>query len=140
MKAIFKKTVLVLAIGAAAQVAMAADVSTSSSENYTETLATRQYVGASASWLSLDDDHNVKDDGAGYSLFYGRNLGGHWWWESEFGFYKMDTNLNPDRGFYQYQLMTGLSYAFGDRTGFTPYFIAQVGGIRHEVLPSSDND
>ncbi len=140
MKSIFTKTALVLAIGLAAQAVMAADTANSSSDEYTETLATRQYIGASASWLNVDDDRNVKDDGAGYSLFYGRQLSDHFWWESSFGFYKLDTNLDPDRGFYQYHLMTGLSYAFYDRAGFTPYLIAQVGGIRHEVLPSSDND
>lgn len=140
MKAILKSTTLVLALGLVAQAAMAAAQTTNSSDQYSETLETRQYIGASGSWLSVDDDRNIKDDGAGYSLFYGRHLGGHFWWESSFGFYKLDTRLNPDRGFYQYHLMTGLSYAFGDRTGFTPYLIAQVGGIRHEVLPSSEND
>lgn len=140
MKVTFKKTALVLAMGLAAQAAMAADGDMTTSETYKETLATRQYVGVDGSYLRVDSSRNVKDNGGGYSGFYGRQLGDQWWWESAFGFYKLDTNLNPDRGFYQYHLMTGLSYAFGDRTGFTPYIIGQVGAIKHEVLPSSDND
>ena len=143
MKATFNKTMLVLAVGLATQSAMAADnggVNTSTSDSYTETLATRQYIGVDGSYLKVDSGRNVKDYGDGYSGFYGRQLANHWWWESAFGFYKTDTNLNPDRGFYQYHLMTGLSYAFGDRTGFTPYLIGQIGAIKHEVLPSSEND
>ena len=145
MKATFNKTMLVLAIGLAAQSAMAADangdsMNTTMSDTYKETLATRQYIGVDGSYLKLDSSRNTKDNGDGYSGFYGRQLADHWWWESAFGFYKQDTNLNPDRGFYQYHLMTGLSYAFGDRTSFTPYIIGQIGAIHHEVLPSSEND
>lgn len=143
MQNTFKKTVLVLAVGLAAQSAMAADsggMGTSVSDSYTETLATRQYIGVDGSYLNVDSSRNTKDSGDGYSVFYGRQLADRWWWESAFGFYKIDTNLNPDRGFYQYHLMSGLAYAFGDRTGLTPYIIGQIGGIKHEVLPSSEND
>lgn len=107
--------------------------------SYTEP-ATRQYIGADLSWLLLDKDRNSHRHGGGYDVFYGRQLSTHFWWESTVSFYKQPTDLPGDNDYYQYHLMTGLAYAFGERRGLTPYAIAQVGAILHEVLPTDDND
>ncbi len=101
---------------------------------------TRHYIGGEISWLKLDDDRNVKDSGAGVSVYYGRQLSEHIWWESALGYYRLPTESPVSDDFSQYHLMTGLSYAFGDRKHFTPYVIAQIGAIKHDVLPSADED
>lgn len=135
---------LLLAGALAAVPALAASNNTTdnSADSATVTFPShRQYVGIDGSYLQLDDDRNLKDHAGGYGAFYGYQLSKHFWWETEGSFYKLPTDLTSGyQDFYQYHLMTGLSYAFGDRTGFTPYLIAQVGAIKHEVRPTSDND
>ncbi|WP_228462060.1 OmpA family protein [Alloalcanivorax profundimaris] len=133
MNASLKFSSLVMAVGLAFQPALA-------DEQYEETLNTRQYIGGFGSYLDLDDERGFDDSGAGYSVFYGRQLSDHWWWETEGGFYEMDPNLPNTQDFYQYHLTTGLSYAFGDRTGFTPYFVVAAGIIDQEVLPDEDEE
>lgn len=100
---------------------------------------TRQYIGADFSWLLVDKDRDSQRHGGGYDLFYGRQISSHFWWESTVSFYNQPTDLPGDNNYYQYHLMSGLAYAFGDRRGLTPYLIAQLGAIHHEVLPTSDN-
>ena len=131
MNASLKISSLVIALGLAIQPALA-------EEKYKETLDTRQYVGGFGSYVDLDEDRGFDDSAAGYSVFYGRQLSDRWWWETEAGFYEMDPDLPRTQNFYQYHLTTGLNYAFGDRTGFTPYFVVAAGMIDHEVLPSDD--
>mgnify|MGYP000846197136 FL=1 len=133
MKTTLRLSTLALAAGLAFQPALAED-------RYEETLNTRQYVGGFASYLDVDEDRQFDDSGSGYSAFYGRQLSDRVWWETEGGFYKMDPNQADFQDFYQYHLTTGLAYAFGDRTGFTPYVIAAVGAIDQEVLPEDDQD
>lgn len=101
--------------------------------------ATRQYIGADLSWLLIDRDRKSQRHGGGYDVFYGRQLSSHFWWESTLSFYNQPTDLPGNNNYYQYHLMTGLAYAFGDRRGLTPYLIAQLGAIHHEVLPTTDN-
>lgn len=127
-------TSLMLAAALASPLAMAATTV------HEETLSTRQYVGGAASYVDVDDDRQIDDKGSGYSVFYGRQLSDHFWWESEGGFYKMDGEVPDGQDFYQYHLTTGLSYAFGDRTGFTPYLIVALGAAKHEVVPTDDDD
>ena len=91
-------------------------------------------------YVDVDEDRQFDDEGLGYSAFYGRQLSDRVWWETEGGFYKVDPNQADFQDFYQYHLTTGLAYAFGDRTGFTPYVIAAVGAIDQEVLPDEDQD
>ncbi|WP_232802470.1 OmpA family protein [Alloalcanivorax mobilis] len=129
-----KFTSLVLAAALASPLAMAA------TDQHQENLATRQYVGGAVSYVDVDDDRQIDDQGEGYSVFYGRQLSDSFWWETEGGFYKMDGEVPDGQDFYQYHLTTGLAYAFGDRTGFTPYVIVALGAIKHEVLPRDDND
>lgn len=103
---------------------------------------TRQYVGFNGTWVKPDSSRNIETDAGGVGIFYGVGLSDHFWWETEASIYKFSTNLTaPDSHyFHQYQLMTGLVYTLGDRKSFTPYIIAQVGAIKHDVLPSEDND
>ena len=122
MKATVRLSTLAFAAGLAFQPALAED-------RYEETLNTRQYVGGFASYVDVDEDRQFDDEGLGYSAFYGRQLSDRVWWETEGGFYKVDPNQADFQDFYQYHLTTGLAYAFGDRTGFTPYVIAAVGAI-----------
>ncbi|MFC6329920.1 OmpA family protein [Alloalcanivorax gelatiniphagus] len=133
MQASFKLSALVVAVGLAMQPALA-------EEHYEEDMNTRQYVGGFGAYVDLDEDRQYNDDASGYGVFYGRQLSDRVWWETEFGFYKMDPGIPNTQDFYQYHLTTGLAYAFGDRTGFTPYAIVTVGAIDQEVLPDNDQD
>lgn len=132
-------TAFVLAASLASPLVMAADAEHKNTE-YRENIATRQYVGGAVSYVDVDNARKIDDKGEGYSVFYGRQLSDHFWWETEGGFYKIDGEVPDHQDFFQYHLTTGLSYAFGDRTGFTPYLIVALGAIKHEVVPTRDND
>lgn len=100
---------------------------------------TRHYVAPMFHALVLDDDRDLSSDGLGGGLIYGRQLSDHWWWETEGAGYTMETGNNAGTDFYQYALTTGLAYAFGDREGFTPFVVAQIGGIHNDVVPNDDD-
>ncbi len=116
-----------------------AQANANNTDHYTQE-GTRQYVGVAGSWLRTDSDRNIDRDAGGYGVFYGRQISDHLWWETGLDFFKMGTDLPNDSDYYQYHLMTGLAWAFGDRRGLTPYAIMQIGAIKHEVLPTGDND
>ncbi len=105
-----------------------------------ESPGTRQYVSPMASYLELDEDRDLGSKGLGGALAYGRELSDHWWWESEFAAYGLDTGEEFSTDFYQGSLTTGLLYAFGDRMSFTPFVVAAVGVIRNDVVPDEDDD
>ncbi|MCG8393305.1 MAG: OmpA family protein [Pseudomonadales bacterium] len=78
-------------------------------------------------------------NGLGASLIYGRNLSGNWWWETEGAGYGLDSGVEGAPDFYQYAISTGVAYAFGDREGFTPFVLANIGGIYNDVIPDDDD-
>lgn len=100
---------------------------------------TRHYVAPMFHVLQLDDDRDLSDNGLGGGLIYGRQLSDHWWWETEGAGYTMETGSNAGTDYYQYSLTTGLAYAFGDREGFTPFVVGQIGGIHNDVVPDDDD-
>jgi OOP family OmpA-OmpF porin len=75
----------------------------------------------------------------GASLVYGRELSEHWWWETEGAAYGLDSGIDGATDFYQYTASTGLAYAFGDREGFTPFVLANIGAIYNDVVPDDDD-
>jgi OmpA-OmpF porin, OOP family len=106
---------------------------------YTEDTTTRQYLSPMASYLRLDKDRELDNYGAGASLIYGRQLSDHWWWETEGGGYILERGIKDQPDFYQGTVSTGLAYAFGDRTGFTPFVLAAIGVVYNDVIPDADD-
>jgi len=100
---------------------------------------TRQYLAPMASYLVLDEDREISRKGLGASLIYGRELSEHWWWETEGAAYGLDSGVDGATDFYQYTASTGLAYAFGDREGFTPFVLANIGAIYNDVVPDDDD-
>lgn len=100
---------------------------------------TRQYLAPMMHYLILDDDRDISSKGLGGGLIYGRQLSDHVWWETEGAGYGLDTGVDDVTDFFQYSLSTGVAYAFGDREGFTPFVLAQIGGIYNDVVPDDDD-
>lgn len=100
---------------------------------------TRQYLAPMMHYLILDDDRDISRKGLGGGLIYGRQLSDHLWWETEGAGYGLDTGVDDVTDFFQYSLSTGVAYAFGDREGFTPFVLAQIGGIYNDVVPDDDD-
>ena len=100
---------------------------------------TRQYLAPMMHYLILDDDRDISSKGLGGGLIYGRQLSEHVWWETEGAGYGLDTAEDDLTDFFQYSLSTGLVYAFGDRGGFTPFVLAQIGGIYNDVVPDDED-
>ncbi|MGB2248537.1 MAG: OmpA family protein [Alcanivorax sediminis] len=100
---------------------------------------TRQYLAPMMHYLILDDDRDISSKGLGGGLIYGRQLSDHVWWETEGAGYGLDTGVDDVTDFFQYSLSTGVAYAFGDREGFTPFVLAQIGGIYNNVVPDDDD-
>ena len=100
---------------------------------------TRQYVAPMLHYLVLDEDRDLSRNGLGAGLIYGREISEHWWWETEGAGYGLDSGLDGDSDFYQYTVTTGIAYAFGDRKSFTPFVLAQIGGIYNDVIPDDDD-
>lgn len=100
---------------------------------------TRQYLAPMMHYLILDDDRDISSKGLGGGLIYGRQLSDHLWWETEGAGYGLDTGVDDVTDFFQYSLSTGVAYAFGDREGFTPFVLAQIGGIYNDVVPDDDD-
>ena len=100
---------------------------------------TRQYVAPMLHYLVLDEDRDLSRKGLGAGLVYGRELSEHWWWETEGAGYGLDSGVEGAADYYQYTVSTGVAYAFGDREGFTPFVLAQIGGIYNDVVPDDDD-
>lgn len=102
--------------------------------------ATKQYLAPMVHYLELDEDRDLSSKGLGAGLIYGRQLSDHWWWETEGAGYGLDSGVAGAADYYQYTVSTGLAYAFGDREEeFTPFVLAQVGGIYNDVVPDDDD-
>ncbi|MZR61549.1 OmpA family protein [Alcanivorax sp. DP30] len=100
---------------------------------------TRQYLAPMMHYLILDEDRDLSRNGLGGGLIYGRQLSDRVWWETEGAGYGLDSGVEGASDYYQYAVSTGLAYAFGDREGFTPFVLAQIGGIYNDVVPDDDD-
>lgn len=133
MKVIVRLLILVFVVGLVFQLVLVEDC-------YEEILNICQYVGGFVFYVDVDEDWQFDDEGLGYSVFYGCQLFDCVWWEMEGGFYKMDLNQVDFQDFYQYYLIIGFVYVFGDCIGFIFYVIVVVGVIDQEVLLDEDQD
>ncbi|WOA29656.1 OmpA family protein [Alloalcanivorax xenomutans] len=133
MKAIWKLSTLGMAVALASHAAVAQE------REYVEQAKPNQYIGGMAHYIDVDEDWQAGDRGAGGTIFYGRKLHDHVWWESEAGAYGLESNVDNGQDFYQYPVTTGLAFTLGDRTGFTPYLVMAVGGIYNDVYIDDDD-
>ncbi|EKF75028.1 OmpA family protein [Alcanivorax hongdengensis A-11-3] len=86
-----------------------------------------------------DEDRAITRQGLGWGLLYGRQVSDHVWWETSGDAYALETGIDGAADYYQGAVTTGLSYAFGDRTSFTPFVVGAIGVIYDDVVPDDDD-
>lgn len=99
----------------------------------------RWYVDVLATVVEMDQDRGLDDQGYGGSAILGIPLGYHWSWETQLGFYTLETDGDNSTDFYQTNLNTGLRYSFGDPEDFTPFLLAGIGIVENDVIPDRDD-
>ncbi len=100
-----------------------------------------RYLGVLGTYTFADDERLADIDYAtGIKLLYGKQFA-----ESNFGYelhVALDTYETDLIGtdFYRHGLGLDLTYRFGDRSGFTPFLIAGIGGAYNDVVPDKEDD
>ena len=120
------------AVLAATGTAFAAEEETGSSYD--------NYVYFGGFYLNADKDRtNSKKSGDsfGYQAGVGQRLTDNLWVEGQFFGDTIETGNAKGTDFYQTGLGVDLQYAFGQRSEFTPYLLAGVGGVYNDV-PGND--
>lgn len=109
--------------------AVAADETGSTYDNYV-------YFGGF--YLEADKDRGTDGKSAGYQAGVGHRLSDNLWVEGQFFGDTIETG-GSGTDFYQTGLGLDVQYAFGQRSEFTPYVVAGIGGVYNDVQ-GSDND
>ena len=120
------------AVLAATGTAFAAEEETGSSYD--------NYVYFGGFYLSADKDRtNTKKSGDsfGYQAGVGQRLTDNLWVEGQFFGDTIETGTSNGTDYYQTGLGVDLQYAFGQRSEFTPYLLAGIGGVYNDV-PGQD--
>ncbi len=116
------------AVLAATGTAFAAEEETGSSYD--------NYVYFGGFYLSADKDRsprNESGDSFGYQAGVGQRLSDNLWVEGQFFGDTIETGVNNGTDYYQTGLGVDLQYAFGQRSEFTPYLLAGIGGVYNDV-------
>ncbi|MFQ3216809.1 OmpA family protein [Paraperlucidibaca sp.] len=120
------------AVLAATGTAFAAEEETGSSYD--------NYVYFGGFYLSADKDRtpsNKSGDSFGYQAGVGQRLTDNLWVEGQFFGDTIETGTSNGTDYYQTGLGVDLQYAFGQRSEFTPYLLAGIGGVYNDV-PGQD--
>lgn len=101
-----------------------------------------RYLGALGTYAIADDERLASIDySTGLQLLYGYQWAdSRWGLEGSFFFDNYETEDVVRTDFYRTGLGVDLVYAFGDRTGFTPFVLGGVGFAYNDVLPDSNDD
>jgi OmpA-OmpF porin, OOP family len=101
-----------------------------------------RYLGALGTYAIADDERLASIDySTGLQLLYGYQwTDSRWGLEGSFFFDNYETEEVVRTDFYRTGLGLDLVYAFGDRTGFTPFVLAGLGFAYNDVLPDSNDD
>lgn len=97
-----------------------------------------RYFAAMGSYLVTDRDWGpTVDDGAGVQFIFGKQYASRWGYEYElFGDF-IETGPGNGTDYYRPGLGLNLTYSFGDRSHFTPFILAGVGGAYNDVEPDT---
>lgn len=98
------------------------------------------YVSLLGTYYFLDDKQWIAEDGVGAHLVRGWNWTGNWYIEANAFTGIFETGVDGATDFYRYGLGADLVYAFGDRSGFTPFLLAGGGAAYNDVVPDSVDD
>lgn len=130
----FRMAFAALALAGASSVAVAAaDTTGSSYDNYV-------YFGGFYMQASKDRiPSNETNDSFGYQAGVGTRLTNNLWVEGQFFGDTIETGGSNNTDYYQTGLGVDVQYAFGQRSEFTPYVVAGVGGVFNDVA-GGDND
>ncbi|MDZ4079381.1 MULTISPECIES: OmpA family protein [Hydrocarboniphaga] len=111
------------------------DASSSATETSSETLS---YIGLTGSYLDLDKKRFPKD-GTGINAFYGRQIGGNWFWEAQLLTDVQETDVNGFTDFYRHAGGLDLVYSLNERRTWSPFLLLGIGGDYTDVVPDSDD-
>lgn len=78
------------------------------------------------------------DESGGIAALYGYQRADHWGVEAHGFLETIETSTNLGTDWYRWGGNLDLTYSFGDRTAFTPFLLAGVGGNYDDVTPLKD--
>lgn len=133
----FAPTVLALAVSAAVSLpVMADDHAAEDNGSYYN-----NFIHFGGYYLVPDQDRTLtgnQSDSFGYTASFGHRLSDNLWVEGEYFGATIETGNGNGTDYYQQGFGANLQYAFGQRSEFTPYVLAGLGGVNNDVL-GSDN-
>jgi OOP family OmpA-OmpF porin len=97
------------------------------------------YIDLLGSFVRPDSGRNTRSKGYGGTFIYGAHLRGPFWVEGRLQGSLFETGDNGGTDFYHYGGGADLVATLGDRTGWTPFALAGIGGVRNDVQPDRDD-
>lgn len=97
------------------------------------------YIDLLGSFVRPDSGRNTRSKGYGGTFIYGAHLRGPFWVEGRLQGALFETGSNAGTDFYHYGGGADLVATLGDRTGWTPFALAGIGGVRNDVQPDRDD-
>ncbi len=102
-----------------------------------------KYVYFGGFYLEPDDARqragNSGGDSFGFQAGFGQRLSDRLWVEGQYFGSTIETG-GAGTDYYQNGLGVDLQYAFGQRSEFTPYLLAGIGGVYNDVIGSSQDE
>ena len=107
-------------------------------------LASPYYLGVMGTYSDPDDERSFGtadvEEGNGISLLLGKQNPNGWGYEGRAWYQVFETGSSHSSDFYNYGIGADLTYAFGDRTSFTPFVLAGLGVAYNDIDPNTLND
>lgn len=97
------------------------------------------YVYFGGLYMSPDKARGGSGNSYGYNAGAGHRLGEHLWLEGQYFGDTIETGNGSGTDFYQKGATLDIAYALGQRSEFTPYLIAGVGGVNNDVAGSAND-
>ncbi|SFF50394.1 OmpA-OmpF porin, OOP family [Fontimonas thermophila] len=123
--------------------ALVAAASVTAFAQTTSQLVAPAHLAALGTYTLADDQRgsNDLDYATGIHLLYGQMFeNSRWGYEIGYFFDNFETDKTVSVDYYRHGLGLDATYAFGDRSAFTPYLIAGIGGAYNDALPDSQDD
>lgn len=101
------------------------------------------YLSVLGTYLRPDDARGPNPDvqrGAGFELLYGTQYSSGFGWEAQLFGDIIETGANNGTDYYRPGLGVDGFYAFGDRSGFTPFVLLGIGGAYDDAFPDERDD
>jgi len=97
------------------------------------------YIDVLGSFVWPDSGRHTRSRGHGATFLYGAHLRGPFWVEGRLTGSIFETGSHQGTDFYHYGGGVDLVATWGDRTSWTPFALAGVGGVQDDVQPDSDD-